>query len=196
MQDVLCATVRAMPDTPEDASTRPPADPHERPVVARVKTPDSFEVERTTGSHEILDRLFVYGTLRSGQTARSLMANSVQRWEPATARGQLYAFPMGYPGFIEGPIERGTERGTSGGDEAGTGEVIGEVCWLSDLAATFALLDAYEGVDFTRVVRKVRLRDGEEVWAWIYMLTDASTVRLGEHIADGDWVRHWSAQLE
>jgi gamma-glutamylcyclotransferase (GGCT)/AIG2-like uncharacterized protein YtfP len=171
-----------MSDSPEDAPPRPPADPHERPVVARVKTPDSFEVERTTGSHEILDRLFVYGTLRSGQTARSLMANSVQRWEPATARGQLYAFPMGYPGFIEA------------GEAAG--EVIGEVCWLSDLAATFALLDAYEGVDFTRVIRKVRLRDGEELWAWIYMLSDATAVRLGEHIADGDWVRHWSAQLE
>lgn len=165
-----------MSDSPEDAA---PA-----PAVARVKTPDTFEVERTTGSHEILDRLFVYGTLRSGQTARSLMANSVKRWEPATARGQLYAFPMGYPGFIEGPAD------------SPAGEVTGEVCWLGDLAATFALLDAYEGVDFTRVIRKVRLADGEELWAWIYMLTDASAVRLGEHIADGDWVRHWSAQLE
>lgn len=150
-----------------------------RPAIARVKTPDTFEVERTTGSHEILDRMFVYGTLRSGQTARSLMANSVRRSAPAVARGQLYAFPMGYPGFVEG-----------------AGEVVGEVCWLGDLAATFALLDAYEGVDFTRVIRKVRLADGEELWAWIYMLTDASAVRLGEHIADGDWVRHWSAQLE
>ncbi len=150
-----------------------------RSAIARVQTPDPFEVERTTGSHEILDRMFVYGTLRSGQTARSLMANSVRRSAPAVARGQLYAFPMGYPGFVEG-----------------AGEVVGEVCWLGDLAATFALLDAYEGVDFTRVIRKVQLASGEELWAWVYLLTDASAVRLGEHIADGDWVRYWSSQLE
>lgn len=173
-----------MSDSPEPPRSKPlPADPHERPVVSRVKTPDTFEIEKTTGSHEILDRLFVYGTLRSGQTARSLVANSVRRWEPATARGQLYAFPMGYPGFFEGPSE-------------GTGDVTGEVCWLGDLAATFALLDAYEGAAFTRVIRKVRLRDGEELWAWIYMLTDAAAVQLGEHIPDGDWVRHWGSQLE
>jgi gamma-glutamylcyclotransferase (GGCT)/AIG2-like uncharacterized protein YtfP len=164
-----------MSKAPNDDPDGAPA----RPAIARVKTPDTFEVERTTGSHEILDRLFVYGTLRSGLTARSLMANSVQRWVPAVARGQLWAFPMGYPGFVEGP-----------------GEVVGEVCWLGDLAATFALLDAYEGVDFTRVIRKVKLADGEELWAWIYLLTDSSAVRLGEHITDGDWVRHWSSQLE
>ncbi|MEZ4361837.1 MAG: gamma-glutamylcyclotransferase family protein [Kofleriaceae bacterium] len=145
----------------------------------KIRTPDSFEVERTTGSHEILNRLFVYGTLRAGQTARSLVANSVERCEPARASGYLYAFPMGYPGFIEGP-----------------GTVVGEVCWLGDLAATFSLLDAYEGDDFTRVIRKVTLADGSEVWAWIYLLTDARAAELGELIADGDWVRYWSAQIE
>ena len=157
-------------------------DKSEHLATPRARTPDTFEVERTTGSHEILDRLFVYGTLRSGQTARSLMANSVLRSEPAVARGQLWTFPMGYPGFVEGVGEPDA--------------VVGEVCWLGDLAATFALLDAYEGVDFTRVIRKVVLHDGEELWAWIYVLTDSSAVRLGEHIADGDWVRHWSSQLD
>jgi gamma-glutamylcyclotransferase (GGCT)/AIG2-like uncharacterized protein YtfP len=46
------------------------------------------------------------------------------------------------------------------------------------------------------VIRKVKLADGEELWAWIYLLTDSSAVRLGEHLTDGDWVRHWSSQLE
>ncbi|NJO23111.1 MAG: gamma-glutamylcyclotransferase [Sphingomonadales bacterium] len=64
------------------------------------------------------------------------------------------------------------------------------------LAATFALLDAYEGADFTRVIRQVTLRDDTTVWAWIYLLSDASASQLGELIADGDWVRHWNAQLE
>ena len=154
----------------------------EPPATPRIKTPDTFEIERTTGSHEILDRLFVYGTLRSGQTARALMANSVLRSEPAVARGQIWTFPMGYLAFVEGIGEPDA--------------VVGELCWLGDLAATFALLDAYKGVDFTRVIRKVVLHNGEELWAWIYVLSDSSTVPLGEHIKDGDWVRHWSSQLD
>src|SRR3954470_20262608 len=93
----------------------------------------SFEVERTTGSHEVLDRLFVYGTLRQGQTARSLIANNISHCVPAHTSGSIYAFPMGYPAFCEGD---------------GKGRVEGEVLWLTELAATFGLLDAYEGNDF------------------------------------------------
>jgi len=87
----------------------------------------TFEVERTTGSHEVLDRLFVYGTLRQGQTARSVIANQIQRCVKAHTTGALYAFPMGYPGYTEGES---------------TTKVIGEVIWLTELAATFGLLDA------------------------------------------------------
>jgi gamma-glutamylcyclotransferase (GGCT)/AIG2-like uncharacterized protein YtfP len=134
-------------------------------------------VERTTGSHEVLDRLFVYGTMRQGQTARSLVAASVTRCMKATTSGQIYAFPMGYPGFIEGP-----------------GRVVGEVLWLSELAATFGLLDAYEGEDFVRVIRQVRTVTGEELWTWIYALADPEAVKLGTLIADGDWIRHWTEQ--
>src|SRR5262245_63728736 len=95
----------------------------------------TFEVERTTGSHEILDRLFVYGTLRQGQTARSLVANQITKCVKAWTTGSMYAFPMGHPGYVEGD----------------GGRVEGEVIWLTDLAATFGLLDAYEGSDFARV---------------------------------------------
>ncbi len=134
-------------------------------------------MERTTGSHDVLDRLFVYGTMRQGQTARSLVAASVTRCVPAATSGQMYAFPMGYPGFVEGE-----------------GRVVGEVLWLTDLAATFGLLDAYEGEDFVRVVRQVTTEAGEELWAWIYVLADPEAVRLGTRIADGDWVRFWAEQ--
>ena len=84
--------------------------------MERKRHTGSFEVERTTGSHEVLDRLFVYGTLRSGQTARSLVANSITKTAAAHTSGHLYAFPMGYPGYSEGD---------------GTGRVIGEVLWLT-----------------------------------------------------------------
>ena len=139
----------------------------------------TFEVERTTGSHEVLDRLFVYGTMRAGQTARSLAANSITRTAPAHTNGTIYAFPMGYPGYNEGD---------------GTGKVIGEVLWLTELAATFGLLDAYEGEAFARVIKQVTLETGEAVWAWIYTLSDPAAIKLGTLIPDGDWVRYWTEQ--
>lgn len=146
----------------------------------RRRSTRTFEIERTTGSHEILDRLFVYGTLREGQTARSLVANQIRRCVKASTSGAIYAFPMGHPGFVEGD---------------GTGRVVGELIWLSDLAATFGLLDAYEGQDFARVLRKVTLEDtNEEAWAWIYTLADPAAVKFGTLIEHGDWVRYWTEQ--
>jgi gamma-glutamylcyclotransferase (GGCT)/AIG2-like uncharacterized protein YtfP len=148
-------------------------------MAERRRRTGAFEVERTTGSHEVLDRLFVYGTLRQGQTARSLVANQITRCVKAHTNGSIYAFPMGYPGFSEGD---------------GAGHVVGEVVWLSELAATFGLLDAYEGADFARVIRQITLDTGEEVWAWIYTLADPGAVKLGTLIPDGDWVRYWTQQ--
>jgi gamma-glutamylcyclotransferase (GGCT)/AIG2-like uncharacterized protein YtfP len=148
-------------------------------MAERKRSTGTFEVERTTGSHEVLDRLFVYGTMRLGQTARSLVANQITRCVKASTSGSIYAFPMGYPGFTEGD---------------GTGKVHGEVIWLTELPATFGLLDAYEGQDFARVIKQVKLETGEEVWTWIYTLADPSTVKLGTLIADGDWVRYWTEQ--
>ncbi len=149
--------------------------------MSRVRRTGSFEVERTTGSHEVLDRLFVYGTLLSGQTARSIVANAISRSMPAVTGGFIYEFPMGYPGFTEGN---------------GFGKVVGEVIWLDDLAATFALLDAYEGDDFARVLKQVTLTggplEGTSLWTWIYTLADPSAIKHGTLIPDGNWVRVWS----
>jgi gamma-glutamylcyclotransferase (GGCT)/AIG2-like uncharacterized protein YtfP len=144
-------------------------------VGERRRPTGSFEAEKTTGSHAVLDRLFVYGTMRQGQTARSLVAASVTRCVKAWTGGQIYAFPMGYPGYVEG-----------------SGRVVGEVLWLSELAATFGLLDAYEGADFVRVIRQVTTETGEELWTWIYALADPEAVKLGTLIGDGDWVRYWA----
>lgn len=150
-------------------------------MVGRKRTTGTFEVERTTGSHDVLDRLFVYGTMRQGQTARSLLANSIKKSTKAWTSGQIYAFPMGYPGYTEGD---------------GKGRVVGEIVWLTDLAATFGLLDAYEGEDFARVIKQVTTESGEELWAWIYTLADPAAIKLGTRIEDGDWVRYWTEQSD
>ena len=138
--------------------------------------------ERSTGSHEVIDRLFVYGTLRKGQTARSLIANQITKTAKASTTGFIYSFPMGYPGY------------TDPGDTANSGRVSGEVLWLTELPATFGLLDAYEGDDFSRVIKLISLESGEQVWTWIYTLAEPSTVAHGTLIADGDWVRYWREQ--
>jgi gamma-glutamylcyclotransferase (GGCT)/AIG2-like uncharacterized protein YtfP len=144
-------------------------------MAERKRSTGSLEVRRTTGSNEVLDRLFVYSTLRQGQTARSLIANHVARCVAASTVGAIYAFPVGHAGFIEAEPSR---------------RVIGEVLWLTDLPATFGLLDAYEGDDFARVITRVELDTGEPVWAWIYVLADPDTARHGTLIEHGDWTRY------
>lgn len=145
----------------------------------RRRATGSFDAMRTTGSNEVIDRLFVYATLRQGQSARSLIANQVARSIKASTTGVIYAFPMGYAGFIEADEPK---------------RVVGELLWLTELAATFGLLDAYEGQDFARVLRQVRLETGEMVWSWIYALADAEAIKHGALIEHGDWVRYLAEQ--
>jgi gamma-glutamylcyclotransferase (GGCT)/AIG2-like uncharacterized protein YtfP len=92
-----------------------------------------------------------------------------------TSASALYAFPMGYAGLVEA-------------DEPM--RVIGELVWLTDLATVFGVLDAYEGEEFARVVKQVRLETGELVWSWIYTLAVPDLIKHGTLIAHGVWLRH------
>jgi gamma-glutamylcyclotransferase (GGCT)/AIG2-like uncharacterized protein YtfP len=128
----------------------------------------------STQANEIVNRVFAYGTFRAGESARAMIAGHIGRTMPATMPGVIYAFPDGYPGMIE------SEEGT----------VIGEVLELDELAAAFALLDAYEGDDYEREMREVTLADGSRVWAWCYLLKDPASIRRAERIDSGDWVAY------
>ena len=128
----------------------------------------------STAQQAIVDRLFVYGSLRSGQAARSLISNHVAAAQPATACGRIYALSDGYPGFLPGS----------------DGVVIGEVVTLSDLGPAFALLDAYEGEEFHRVLHPVLLSDDSEIWAWCYVLADPALAEGGELLPGGDWAEY------
>ena len=122
----------------------------------------------------MVNRLFVYGTLRSGQAARGLIANHVVASEPATARGTMVALPDGYPGFIPGP----------------DGQVVGEVVTLDELAAAFALIDAYEGDEFVRTLQEVELADGSPALVWCYLLARPSLAEDADPVPGGDWAEH------
>lgn len=124
-----------------------------------------------------MDRVFVYGTLRSGQTARSLIGDHVTASEPAELTGSMYAMPEGYPAVIPG----------------GELTVRGELVTLRDLAPAFLLLDAYEGDGYRRVLARVRLGDGSEPWAWVYSLANPADAERGELIEHGDWARYLTA---
>ncbi len=105
-----------------------------------------------------------------------MIAGHINGTTPATVNGTIYAFPDGSPGMVP----------------EGDSPVIGEVLELNDLAAALALLDAYEGDDYERTMKKVTLESGTEVWTWIYLLKDPASVRNAELIPSGDWVA-WRA---
>lgn len=128
----------------------------------------------STAEHAVVDRLFVYGSLRTGQAARSLIANHVVESRPASADGRMFALPDGYPGFLPG----------------GGSRVVGELMTLRDLAPAFALLDAYEGEEFNRALQPVTMEDGDTVWAWCYVLASANLAEGAELIPGGDWAEY------
>lgn len=130
----------------------------------------------STRANEIVDRVFAYGTFRAGESARAMIAGHVEDATPATVKGTIYAFPDGFPGMVA----------------QGDSRVVGELLELNNLAAAFALLDAFEGDDYERIMKQVTLENGTEVWAWIYMLKDPDSVRDAELIPSGDWVA-WRA---
>lgn len=129
--------------------------------------------DRRTVPSSVIDRLFVYGTLRSGQTSRGLMEPYVKCAIPATALGTMYAFPSGHPGVVV--------------DDAAP--VQGELITLIDLASALPLLDAYEGDDFIRVLVEVATAAGPS-WAWLYALASPELARLGTRVEHGDWSRY------
>lgn len=121
----------------------------------------------------IVDRLFVYGTLRAGQRARRVIEEFVRSVEPGTCGGSIYAFPGGYPGVVLDGMMR----------------IVGEIVHLADLPAALPLLDAYEGDEFTRVLTEVEGPAGA-CWCWIYVLTDPELSESGTLIASGDWATY------
>lgn len=124
----------------------------------------------------ILDRLFVYGTLRSRGQAFELVAPMVVRHQPAVLTGySLVGEGHRYPWCIESP----------------GGEVAGELLWLRDVEATLVRLDEYEGVhepqpEYVRAVADV-LTGNDTLTAWVYVggVGVPGDVRP---IDSGDWI--------
>lgn len=118
-----------------------------------------------------IEFLFVYGTLKRGFANRW----SQRLWTQArfagrgTLPGKLYDLGS-YPALVE--------------ESSATAEVHGEVAELDD-PALLEQLDRYEGPQYERVLRHVRMEDGSSRPAWVYVFRSAPLrARL---IPEGRW---------
>jgi gamma-glutamylcyclotransferase (GGCT)/AIG2-like uncharacterized protein YtfP len=120
----------------------------------------------------VSEHLFVYGTLRAGAHAmHDVLADSAELVGGARARGLL--FDLGwYPGLVETPEDRW---------------VLGEV-WRLRQPDVLQRLDAYEGEEYERCRRAVRLDGGRSIEAWVYVYRGST--RLHRQVEHGDWLAH------
>ena len=106
--------------------------------------------------------LFLYGTLRQGESAEDVIAADVVRRAPARARARLLEIGAPYPAAFFSPDE---------------GLLPGEIVWLkpSTFSAALDRIDQYENVPFLfrRIVVNVEV-EGKDVEAWAYTYTHAS----------------------
>jgi gamma-glutamylcyclotransferase (GGCT)/AIG2-like uncharacterized protein YtfP len=107
--------------------------------------------------------LFVYGTLRRGESAEDLVALEVTRRAPARPKGRLLPIGAAYPAAVLLP------------DAAE--HVDGELLWLAPAtyAAVLDRVDEYENVPFLfRRIAIIAEAEGVAVNAWAYTYTHAS----------------------
>jgi gamma-glutamylaminecyclotransferase len=119
-------------------------------------------------------RLFVYGSLLSGEPNHHYLAGSPKVGDRQTAAGYVLVDLGAYPALLEG----------------GTTSVRGEVYEVD--AGTLASVDAFEGHPLLYRRVPVRLRTGEEVAG--YLLHQRELAAGRPVIPDGDW-RRWRREV-
>ena len=107
----------------------------------------------------MIERLFVYGTLAPGRPNEHVLSAIGGSWDAASVTGSLrqegWGAAMGYPGIDL--------------DEHGD-EVQGFLFTSEKLSDHWAMLDAFEGKSYERVLTVVKLRGNRTVDAYIYTL--------------------------
>jgi gamma-glutamylcyclotransferase (GGCT)/AIG2-like uncharacterized protein YtfP len=108
---------------------------------------------------EVIEKLFVYGTLGLGRPNEHILSDIGGSWQTATVKGNLreegWGAEMGYPGI---------EIDDKGED------VEGFIFTSENLSSHWSHLDEFEGEAYIRVLTKVTLEDGSAVDAYIYTL--------------------------
>lgn len=123
----------------------------------------------------MLNRIFVYGTLKPGGRNYSL-ARGVTHTEPAYLEGfdLLHFEPEGYPAMVPG-----------------TGRVHGVILTFADIGAALPALDALEGLhltppEYARVTVTAQ-PSGRTVWTYVYVNEARLAAPGTSRVAGGDW---------
>jgi gamma-glutamylcyclotransferase (GGCT)/AIG2-like uncharacterized protein YtfP len=128
-------------------------------IALAVGNFDLKRFDQTLHAVDMLNRLFVYGTLAPGRPNEHVLADILGKWEPGTVKGTLlqegWGAKVGFPGIVL--------------DQDG-GEVRGFLFSSDALAEHLPRLDAFEGGGYERVATQVQL-DGGLVDAYIYVLS-------------------------
>ena len=98
--------------------------------------------------------LFVYGTLRNTYNLKlkDKVSKELEYLGSAKIGASLYDLGK-YPGVVR---------------EDKKSEVIGDVFIVNNPLKVFGILDKYEGNEFTRTRKRVHLKSGKSINAWIY----------------------------
>lgn len=109
----------------------------------------------------MLQRLFVYGSLRPGGTNAHVLSDLKGEWTRGTVRGRLvdsgWGAALGYPAIVLD-------------DEAGM--VPGHVLTSEDLSERWHELDEFEGPGYRRTRTTVQVGGGRIVEAFVYVLRE------------------------
>lgn len=125
--------------------------------------------------------IFVYGSLRRGSSSpvRGVLDNYAEYVGEATFRGNLFEIDW-YPGVVPSKDENDI--------------VYGEIYKMIDSEKVLSELDRYEGCSpanskphaFVRKERIVKLKEGKELNAWIYLYNQSTSGK--KRIPSGDFV--------
>lgn len=123
----------------------------------------------------MLNRIFVYGTLKPGGR-NYFLAKGVVHTENAYLEGfdLLHFEPEGYPAIVPG-----------------SGRVYGVVLTFADIALALPPLDALEGLhltppEYARVGATAR-PSGKTVWTYVYVNQTRLAAPGTSRVAGGDW---------
>ncbi|MFT4862241.1 MAG: gamma-glutamylcyclotransferase (GGCT)/AIG2-like uncharacterized protein YtfP [Pseudohongiellaceae bacterium] len=115
----------------------------------------------------MLQRLFVYGTLRPGESNQHFLAAIPGTWMSASIRG--VHFPHGY-GATEGyPVIAPTQLGLP---------IAGMILEAQFTQEQWQTLDDFESEAYKRVLSTAVAANGEELSVFVYVLNSADLERL------------------
>jgi gamma-glutamylcyclotransferase (GGCT)/AIG2-like uncharacterized protein YtfP len=121
----------------------------------------------------MVERLFVYGTLRPGESNEHYLAPIAGKWMNASIRG--IHFPHGY-GATEGyPVLALSQHGRP---------IPGLVLEAQFSQVHWQTLDEFETDAYERVLTTVALDRGAELSAFVYVLNAADRNRLAQELPE------------